>query len=55
MKCKCSNPNWWVDHIDIIKIGKNIGKKIYTCSCSNCGAFWTTSAKYAENIKRLMK
>lgn len=52
MKCKCSNPNWWVDHVDIGKWGSNIGKKTYTCSCSNCGATWTTQADYAKNLKR---
>lgn len=52
MKCRCSNPNWWVDHIDVVKLGKNIGKKIYTCSCSNCGAIWTTQADYARGLKR---
>ena len=52
MKCKCSNPNWWVDHVDIGKWGSNLGKKTYTCSCSNCGATWTTQADYAKDLKK---
>lgn len=55
MKCKCSNPNWWVDHVDTVQRGKHLGKKIYTCSCSNCGATWTTQADYAKDLKRVSK
>lgn len=56
-KCKCDNPLWIVLHyrhnhsyFEYPK-GQEHPSDYSTIKCENCGAIWSTKAKYVEDLQ----